>query len=233
MTSHQPLSNTERAALDGRVAVVTGASRGIGYATAALLGACGVQVIALARTVKGLEELDDQIRTAGGPAATLVPIDVTDGPGIDRLGASINERWSKLDIFIGNAGVLGPTSPLAHVKAKAWSEAMEVNVSANWRLLRTLDPVLRAADAARVVFLTTSLTRELRPFFGPYQVSKVALEALARTYALETETTGVTVTTFEPGPTRTALRSRMRPGEDPATLPAPADVAPDLVRLCL
>jgi len=228
-----PLTAEERAALSGRVAVVTGASRGIGYATAALLGACGVQVIALARTVKGLEELDDQIRSAGGPAATLVPIDVTDGPGVDRLGASIHERWGKLDIFIGNAGLLGPVSPLAHLKAKAWSEVIDVNLSANWRLLRTLDPLLRAAGSAHVVFLTTELTQALRPFFGAYQVSKIALEGLAQTYALETEATGIKVEMVAPGPTRTALRSRMRPGEDQAQLPAPTDMAPGLVRLCV
>lgn len=227
------LSEEERAALSGRVAVVTGASRGIGYATAKLLGACGVQVIALARTVTGLEALDDAIRKAGGPGATLVPIDVTDGPGVDRLGASIHERWGKLDIFVGNAGVLGPVSPLGHVKAKAWSEVMDVNLSANWRLLRTLDPVLKAAPAGRVVFVTSELTEAMRPFFGPYQVSKIALEGLAKTYALETETTPVEVRMFSPGPVRTALRARARPGEDPETLPSPADVAPDLVRLCL
>ncbi len=227
------LSPQERAALAGRTAVVTGASRGIGYAAATLLGACGVHVIALARTVAGLEDLDDAIRTAGGPPATLVPIDVTDGPGIDRLGASIHERWGQLDLFVGNAGVLGPVSPLGHIKAKAWAEVMDVNLSANWRLLRTLDPVLRAAPAARVVFVTSGLAQEPRPFFGAYQISKVALEALAGTYALETATTPIEVRLFSPGPVRTALRARARPGEDPATVPAPADIAPDLVRLCI
>lgn len=231
--THPPLNDTERAALAGKLAVVTGASRGIGYATAALLGACGVHVIAVARTVAGLEDLDDAIRTAGGPSATLVPVDVTDGPGIDRLGAAIAERWGKLDIFVGNAGVLGPVSPLAHVKAKDWAQAMDVNVSANWRLLRTLDPVLRAADAARVVFVTSGLAHQLRPFYGPYAVSKAALETLANTYALETEKTPVTVAMFSPGPVRTALRARGHPGEDPETLPAPADIAPGLARLCL
>ena len=227
------LTAEERAALSGRVAVVTGASRGIGYAAARLLGACGVHVIALARTVAGLENLDDAIRSDGGPPATLVPINITDGPGIDRLGASIHERWGKLDLFVGNAGVLGPVSPLAHVKAKAWSEVIDVNLSANWRLLRTLDPVLRAADAARVVFVTSGLAHELRPFFGPYAVSKIALEGLANTYALETATTPVEVRLFSPGPVRTALRARARPGENPEAVPAPAEIAPDLVRLCL
>ncbi len=147
---NSPLTDAERASLAGRLAVVTGASRGIGYAVASLLGSCGAQVIAVARTVKGLEELDDEIRANGGPGATLVPLNVTDGPGVDQLGASIYKRWGKLDILVGNAGVLGPISPLAHVKAKDWAEAMDVNVSANWRLVRTLDPVLRRSDAARV-----------------------------------------------------------------------------------
>lgn len=231
--THPPLSDNERAALAGKLAVVTGASRGIGYATAALLGAAGVHVIALARTVAGLEDLDDAITAAGGPKPTLVPINVTDGPGIDRLGAAIAERWGKLDIFIGNAGVMGPVSPLGHVKAKAWSEVVDVNLSANWRLLRTLDPVLRAADAARVVFVTSGLAHQLRPFFGPYAVSKAALEALANTYALETEKTGVSVALFSPGAVRTGLRAKAHPGENPDTLPSPADVAPGLARLCL
>ena len=229
--SHPPLSEAERASLAGRVAVVTGASRGIGYAVASLLGSCGVQVIALARTVAGLEQLDDAIRTAGGPPATLVPINLTDGPGIDRLGASIYERWGKLDGFVGNAGVLGQVSPLAHVKAKTWAEVMDVNVSANWRLIRTLDPVLRRSEAGRVVFITSGLAHELRPFYGPYAVSKMALEGLAKTYALETEKTPVEVRLFSPGPVRTALRAQARPGEDPSTVPAPADIAPGIVRL--
>jgi len=232
MTAHADLSPGERAALPDKVAVVTGASRGIGRATAMLLAECGVHVIAVARSVPQLEHLDDAIRSAGGPAPTLVPIDVTDGPGVDRLGAVIEERWGRLDIFIGNAGVLGPVSPLAHVKAKAWAEVMDVNVSANWRLLRTLDPVLRKADAARVVFVTSGAAHRLRPFFGPYAVSKIALEGLAKTYALETGKTGIAVRLFSPGPVRTALRARAMPGENPETLPAPRDVAPGIARLC-
>lgn len=228
-----PLSDAERASLAGRLVVVTGASRGIGYAVASLLGACGAQVVAVARTVKGLEELDDEIRAAGGPAATLVPINVTDGPGVDQLGASIYKRWGRLDILVGNAGVLGPISPLAHVKAKDWAEAMDVNVSANWRLIRTLDPVLRRSDAARVVFVTSGAAHKLRPFHGPYAVSKIALEAMAKTYALETEQTTIKVGLFSPGPVRTQLRAKAVPGEDPATLPTPVAIAPGVVRLCL
>lgn len=232
MSAHADLSPEERAALDGKVAVVTGASRGIGWATATLLAECGVHVVAVARTVARLEELDDAIRAAGGPPPTLVPVDVTDGPGVDRLGAAIDDRWGKLDILVGNAGVLGPVSPLAHVKAKAWAEVMDVNVSANWRILRTLDPVLRKADAGRVVFVTSGAAHQLRPFFGPYAVSKMALEGIAKTYALETEKTGIAVRLFSPGPVRTALRARAMPGEDPDTLPSPADVAPGIARLC-
>ncbi|WMS41262.1 SDR family NAD(P)-dependent oxidoreductase [Acuticoccus sp. MNP-M23] len=228
-----PLSDAERAALAGRLAVVTGASRGIGYAVASLLGACGAQVVAVARTVKGLEELDDEIRAAGGPAATLVPLNLTDGPGVDQLGASIFERWGKLDILVGNAGVLGPISPLGHVKAKDWASAMDVNVSANWRLIRTLDPVLRRSDAARVLFMTAGDASTLRPYHGPYAVSKVALEALARTYALETEQTTIKIGLHDPGAVRTQLRAKAVPGEDASTLPMPADIAPAIARLCL
>ncbi|MEM6761290.1 MAG: SDR family NAD(P)-dependent oxidoreductase [Pseudomonadota bacterium] len=228
-----PLTDDERASLSGRIAVVTGASRGIGYATAALLGECGVHLVAVARSVPGLEELDDAIRSSGGPPATLVPLDVTDGPGVDRLGASIFERWGKLDIVVGNAGIFGPMSPLAHVKAKDWAEVMDVNVSSNWRLLRTLDPVLRQSDAGRVVFITSGVAHQLRPFYGPYAVSKMALEGIAKTYALETETTNISVGLFSPGPVRTALRAQAVPGEDPSTVPAPTEVAPGIVRMCL
>ncbi|MEM7696270.1 MAG: SDR family NAD(P)-dependent oxidoreductase [Pseudomonadota bacterium] len=234
MTGPQPaLTDAERAGLSDRVVVVTGATRGIGWATAVLLAECGAQVVAVGRKIPKLEELDDAIRAAGGPAPTLVPIDLTDGPGIDRLGAAIADRWGHLDAFVGNAGVLGPVSPLGHVKAKAWAEAMDVNVSANWRLLRTLDPVLRKAAAGRVVFITSGLAAKPKPFFGPYAVTKMALEGLAKVYALETETTAIDVRLFNPGPVRTGLRAQAMPGENPSGLPSPADVAPGIARLCL
>ena len=214
----------------GRLALVTGASRGIGYATARALAASGAHVIALARTVGGLEELDDEIRSAGG-AATLVVADLTDFDGLDRLGASIYERWGKLDLLVANAGVLGPISPLGHVEPKAWDEVMAVNVTANWRLIRSLDPLLRRSEAGRAVFISSGAAISRRAFWGPYSVSKAALEALVATYARETEITKVKANLLNPGPIRTAMRARSLPGEDPGTLPAPDSVVPGILKL--
>lgn len=204
----------------GRLALVTGASRGIGYALARALGKEGAHVIALARTVGGLEELDDEIRAAGG-STTLVVADLKDFDGIDRLGAGIYERWGKLDIVVGNAGVLGPISPLGHVDPKDWDEVMAVNVTANWRLIRSLDPLLKRSDAGRAVFVTSGVAVARRAFWGPYSVSKAALEALVATYAREIEITSVKANLFSPGAIRTAMRARAMPGEDPETLPLP------------
>jgi NAD(P)-dependent dehydrogenase (short-subunit alcohol dehydrogenase family) len=215
-----------------RIAVVTGASRGIGYAVALKLAQAGAHIIAVARTVGGLEELDDAIR-AGGGAATLVPLDLTDYPGIDRLGAALNERYQRLDVLIGNAGVLGPISPLGHVEPKAWDETIAVNVTANWRLIRSLDPLLRNSEAGRAVFITSGAASNARAYRGPYSVSKAALEVLVRTYAAETVSTNVRVNLFNPGPTRTRMRAAFMPGEDPATLPPPDAVAEKIVPLCL
>ncbi len=166
--------------LAGRVAVVTGASRGIGYHAAKGFAAAGAHVVALARTTGGLEELDDEIRAAGG-AATLVPLDLKDVEGIDRLGAALYERWGRIDILFANAAILGQLSPLGHVPPKVWDEVMAVNVTANWRLLRSLDPLLRQSDAGRALFMSSGAARSCRPFWGAYSVSKAAVEALART----------------------------------------------------
>ncbi|MBV9217888.1 MAG: SDR family NAD(P)-dependent oxidoreductase [Methylobacteriaceae bacterium] len=220
--------------LEGRIALVTGASRGIGRAVALELARAGAHVIALARTQGALEELDDAVRALGS-AATLVPCDIKDFSALDRLGASIFERWKKLDVFVGNAGVLGPLSPLAHVDPKHWDEVLAVNVTANWRLIRSLDPLLRASDAGRVVLLSSGIAHfaELRPYWGPYAVSKTALDALARTYAAETATTSkVKVMVANPGPLRTRMRAAAMPGEDPATLNAPEEFAPHVVAMC-
>jgi NAD(P)-dependent dehydrogenase (short-subunit alcohol dehydrogenase family) len=216
--------------LEGRLALVTGASRGIGYAVARALGAAGVHVIALARTVGGLEELDDEIKASGG-AATLVVADLTDFDGIDRLGAQIYERWGKLDLLVGNAGALGPISPLGHVEPKVWAEVMAVNVTANWRLIRSLDPLLRAAPAGRAVFVTSGAAVKRRAYWGPYSISKAALEALVETYARETEISRVKANLFNPGPIRTAMRARAMPGEDPETLQTPDAVVPSILKL--
>ncbi|WP_349360879.1 SDR family NAD(P)-dependent oxidoreductase [Stappia sp.] len=215
---------------EGRVAVVTGASRGIGYFTAKALAAEGAHVIAVARTVGALEELDDEIRAAGGQA-TLVPVDLTDFEAIDRLGAAIYERWQKLDVLIGNAGILGGLSPLGHVKPKTWDQVMAINVTANWRLIRSLDPLLRQSDAGRAVFLTSGAAHKCKAYWGPYSVSKAALEALVRTYVAETRQTPITGMLVNPGPMRTAMRSQAMPGEDPESLPHPSELAPHILDL--
>lgn len=216
--------------LKGRVAVVTGASRGIGYVTALELARAGAHVIAVARTVGGLEELDDAIRAEGG-AATLVPIDLKDFPAIDRLGASIHERWGKLDILVGNAGMLGPISPLGHVLPKAFDDVMAVNVTANWRLIRSLDPLLRAAEAGRALFVSSGAAHKTMAYWGPYSISKAALQALVMTYAAETLQTKLRVNLINPGPLRTRMRAEAMPGEDPLTLRTPEDLAPLIVRM--
>lgn len=219
--------------LSGRIALITGASRGIGRAVALELARAGAHVIALARTQGGLEELDDAIRAEAGEA-TLVPCDLKDFAALDRLGAAIFERWKKLDIFIGNGGLLGPITPLAHVDPPKWDEVLAVNVTANWRLIRSLDLPLRASDAGRVVFVSSGAGHAayLKPYWGPYAISKAALDALGRTYAAETETTSnVKVMLVNPGPIRTRMRAAAMPGEDPSVLKPPEDLAPKIVAL--
>ena len=221
---------SEAKPLAGRIALVTGASRGIGYQAAKGLAAAGAHVVAVARTVGGLEELDDAIRKVGS-SATLVPLDLQDYPGIDRLGEAIFKRWGKLDLFLANAGVLGQLSPLGHVPPKVWDEVLAVNVTANWRLVRSLDPLLRQSDAGRAIFMSSGAAQKCRPYWGPYSVSKAALEALARTYAGETKNTPVRVVAVDPGKTRTAMRAKAMPGEDPKTLPKPSEIVPHLVEM--
>lgn len=216
-------------AMSGRVALVTGASRGIGRAAAVALGAAGAHCILVARTVGGLEEADDEIRKAGGEAATLVPLDLRDFPALDRLGESIHQRWGRLDAFLGNAGVLGVLTPLSHLDPKVFQEAIDVNVTANWRLIRSLDPLLRQSDAGRVCFVSSGAARSRRPFWGSYAVTKAALESLARIYAAECEGTNVKVNLLNPGPLRTKMRARAMPGEDPASLKPPEAIAPLIV----
>jgi len=216
--------------LEGRIALVTGASRGIGRAAGVALAQAGAHVILVARTVGGLEEADDEIQKIGG-TATLVPMNLRDGDAIDRLGASIFERWGRLDAFLGNAGVLGQLTPLAHLEPKTFQEVMEVNVTANWRLIRSLDPLLRLSDAGRVLFVTSGAARKHTAFWGAYAVSKAALESLALTYAAECEGSKVKVNLFNPGPVRTAMRKKAMPGEDPNSLPAPENLAPHIVEM--
>ena len=220
--------------LADRIALVTGASRGIGYAAALALAEAGAHIVAVARTVGGLEELDDAIRAAGsGGSATLVPLDLKDHAGIDRLALALHERFGRLDVLVGNAGILGPLSPLGHVEASAWDDVIAVNVTANWRLIRAMDPLLRASDAGRVVFVSSGVAALALAYWGPYAVSKAALEALARTYAAETASTKVRVNLLAPGPTRTRMRAQAMPGEDPMTLKTPDKIAEAIVELCL
>ena len=216
--------------LSGRIALVTGASRGIGRAAAKALAAEGAHVILVARTVGGLEETDDEIRASGG-SATLVPVDLRDFPAIDRLGATIHERWGRLDALLGNAGVLGALTPLAHLNPKTFAECMDVNVTANWRLIRSFDPLLRASDGGRALFVSSGAARNLRAYWGCYSVSKAALEALVLTYAAECNGTKVCANLLNPGPLRTRMRQNAMPGEDPETLSPPEAVAPLIVDL--
>lgn len=216
--------------LDGRVAVVTGASRGIGRAAALALAEAGAHVIAVARTQGALEELDDAVRQRGA-SATLVPLDLTDYDGIDRLGAAINERWKRLDIVVGNAGILGNLMPVGHITPKVWDQVMAINVTANWRLIRSLDPLLQMSDAGRAIFVSSGAASKCRAYWGPYSVSKAALEALVRTYAAETANTKIRAMLLNPGPLRTSMRAAAMPGEDPDTLKTPEDLAPHIVRL--
>ncbi|WP_371345618.1 SDR family NAD(P)-dependent oxidoreductase [Ancylobacter sp. IITR112] len=230
------LSAAEAAArpLDGRIALVTGATRGIGRATALALSAAGAHVVAVGRTSGALEELDDAILAAGGATATLVPLDIKDGEGIDRLGGALFERFGRLDVFVGNAGVLGPLTPLAQVEPKEWNDTLAVNLTANWRLIRSLDPLLRLSTAGRAVLVSSGAAHKARPFWGAYAVTKAAVEVLARTWAAEVENiSSLKVNLINPGPVRTRMRAKAFPGEDPETLPSPDDVAQAILALCL
>jgi NAD(P)-dependent dehydrogenase (short-subunit alcohol dehydrogenase family) len=210
--------------LEGRIALITGASRGIGRAVARRFAEEGAHLVLVARTQGALEELDDEIRTATGTQATLVPADLTDGDGIDRIGAAVFDRFKRLDVLVGNAGLLTPLSPLAHTDPESWDRVMAVNLTANWRLIRSFDPLLRASDAGRAIFVTSAVTEAPRAYWGAYAVSKAALEALVRTYAAEIVKTRVKANLVNPGPTRTAMRSIAFPGENPATVKAPEAV---------
>jgi NAD(P)-dependent dehydrogenase (short-subunit alcohol dehydrogenase family) len=216
--------------LKNRIALVTGASRGIGYFTALELAKAGAHVIACARTVGGLEDLDDAIKAVGG-SATLVPFDLADMNAIDALGASIFERWGKLDILVANAGVLGVISPIGHIEAKTFDKVMNINVTATWRLIRSVDPLLARSDAGRAVILSSAAAHKCRPFWGPYSASKAAVEALARTWAGESQSTPLRITSVDPGATRTAMRAQAVPGENPETLPHPSEVAKAILPL--
>ena len=218
--------------LQDRFAVITGASRGIGRAVALGMAAEGAHVILVAKTVGGLEEVDDEIRKVGGKA-TLVPMDLTDFAAIDRLGATIFERWGKLDILIANAGMLGTLTPMSHMEPKDWDKTVAVNVTANYRLIRSLEPLLKRSDAGRAVFVTSGAAEKCKPYWGGYSVTKAALNAMMKTWAAETEKSPIRVNAVSPGPTRTAMRKKAMPGEDPTTLTKPADLVPLFIELAM
>jgi NAD(P)-dependent dehydrogenase (short-subunit alcohol dehydrogenase family) len=216
--------------LSGRVALVTGASRGLGAAIARRFAEEGAELILVARTVGGLEEVDDAVQAAGAHA-TLVPLDLTDFAALDRLGGAIFERHKRLDVLVANAGMLGTLSPLAHIDVKEWQRVIDVNVTANWRLIRSLDPLLCASPAGRAIFVTSAAGQTPRAYWGAYAVAKAALDQLAGIYASEVEQTNVKVNLVDPGPLRTAMRAQAYPGEDPKTLPAPDAIVEVFVQL--
>jgi len=218
------------ARLAGRLALITGASRGLGAAVARRFAAEGAQLVLVARTVGGLEEVDDALRAAGS-AATLVPLDLTDFDAIDRLGQSLHERFGRLDILVGNAAFLGTLSPVGHITPRDWAAVVNLNFTANWRLLRSLDPLLRASDAGRAVFVTDSLARAPRAYWGAYAATKAALETLVRVYADEVANTKIRANLIDPGRLRTALRARAYPGEKSESLPPPESVTDAFVDL--
>jgi NAD(P)-dependent dehydrogenase (short-subunit alcohol dehydrogenase family) len=219
--------------LAGRIALVTGASRGIGSAVALRYAAEGAHVVLVARSQGGLEEVDDAIRAANGgeSGATLVPLDLTEDGGIERLGAALFERFGRLDILVGNAGLLGTLGPLGHIEPRTWDEVFQVNVTANWRLIRSCDPLLRRSAAGRALFVTSGVTRMVLPYWGLYAASKAALETMVRTYAAEMAKTAVRANLVSPGIVRTRLRAQAMPGEDPATLPPPEAITDVFVEL--
>jgi NAD(P)-dependent dehydrogenase (short-subunit alcohol dehydrogenase family) len=217
--------------LASRIALVTGASRGIGYAAARALARAGAHIVAVARTQGGLEELDDEIRQDGG-SATLVPLNLTDFDGIARLGAALHERHGKLDILVGNAGVAGPSSPLGHIELKPWTDVMAINVTANFQLIRCMEPLLKRSDAGRAVFITSGAASKALAYMGPYAASKAALETLVRVWANETASTPLRINLFSPGPIRTRMRAQVFPGEDPMTLDTPEQAAEFIVPMC-
>jgi len=217
--------------LASRIAVVTGASRGIGFATARALAKAGAHIVAVARTQGGLEELDDEIRKDGG-AATLVPLSMIDADGIARLGAKLHERHGRIDILVGNAGVAGPSSPLGHIDLKPWNDVIAVNLTANFQLIRCMEPLLRKSEAGRAVFITAGSAQRAPGYRGPYAASKAALETLVRVWAAETASTQIRVNLFSPGPIRTRMRATVFPGEDPMTLDTPEMAAEFIVPMC-
>jgi NAD(P)-dependent dehydrogenase (short-subunit alcohol dehydrogenase family) len=214
-----------------KIALVTGASRGIGHAAALALASAGAHVVAVARTQGGLEELDDEIRAATGQSATLVPLDLVEGDGLDQLGLAIHQRFGRLDILVHAAAILGPMTPISHIEPKHWDRVVAVNLTAAYRLIRTTEPLLRAAAAGRAIFLTTGRVARPKAFWGPYGITKAGLEHMVRTWADELEQTKVRAVLLDPGVMRTKMRAEAMPGEDPMSIPHPSEIGPLMVEL--
>ncbi len=219
------------AQLEGRIALITGASRGIGAAVARRFAAEGAQLVLVARTTGGLEEVDDEVREISGDRATLVPLDLTDYAGIDNLSAALYKRFGRLDALIGNAGELGVLSPMGHIDPETWDRVIAVNLTANWRLIRSFDPLLRCSDAGRAVFVTSTVGHQARGYWSAYSVSKAALEMMVKIYAAENTETNIRANLLNPGPTRTAMRALAMPGEDPKTVKTSDSITNEFVRL--
>lgn len=215
---------------DKRIALVTGASRGIGRAAALALGKAGYHVILSARTTGALEEADDEIRAAGG-SSSILKLNLAHGSKIDALGPTLYSRWQKLDVLVSAGGILGRLSPLAHMPTEEWEQVLNINLTANWRLIRTIDPLLRLSGAGRALFITSRAARKIRAYWGPYAVSKAGLEALVKTYAEEVRSTSVKVNLLDPGPTRTKMRAQAFPGEDQDQLKPPEALTPWILEL--
>ena len=217
--------------LDGKIALVTGASRGIGRAAALALAEAGAQVVAVARTSGALEELDDEIRALGGRKATLVPMDIADGDSLDQLGLAIHERFGRVDVLVHAAAILGPMTPVSHIEPAHWDRVVAVNQTATYRLIRSVERLLRASSAGRGIFLTTGRVARPRAFWGPYGATKAAVENMVRTWADELENTTIRAVLLDPGAMRTRMRAEAMPGEDPLSLPEPAEIGPLIVEL--
>ena len=217
--------------LTDRIALVTGASRGIGRAAAKALAGAGAHVVAVARTQGALEELDDEIRAAGGVRPTLVPTDITEGANLDQLGYSLHQRHGRLDVLVHAAAILGPLTPVSHIEPAHWDRVILANATATYRLIRAAERLLKESDQGRAIFLTTSVARQPRAFWGPYGASKAAMEAIVRSWADEIEHTKVRAVLLSPGAMRTKMRAEAMPGEDPMTLPEPSEIGPLIVEL--
>lgn len=224
---------TDAQPLDDRIALVVGASRGIGHEAALALARAGAQVVAVARTQGGLEDLDDAVFAETGRHATLIPFDLVDGGGVDRLGGALNERFGRVDVWVQAAATMGPSglTPVSHADPREFAKIERTNFTAVYRLIRSLEPLLRASDAGRAIHLTSSVASAPRAFWGAYAATKAGAEALFRAWLDEVESTHIRGTVLDPGRMRTRLRAQAFPGEDPETLPHPSEIGPLIVEL--